>query len=141
MPQGEFRGWADRLALLLALASPAERVDYANLAVRSRKVADVVDRRIPIAAALGADLVTVLVGGNDLVGRRADARHLADRLGTGIRVLRATGCDVLVVTAFMPRRPAARIFEARFAAFNTRLRALAHAHGAGTGSRRGPVSR
>ena len=130
MPQGEFRGWADRLAMLLALASPAERVEYANLAVRSRKVADVVDRQIPITAALGADLVTVLVGGNDLVGQRADARRLADRLGTGIRALRASGCDVLVVTAFMPRRPAARIFEARFAAFNTRLRELAHEHGA-----------
>ncbi|MBT2519245.1 glycosyltransferase [Streptomyces sp. ISL-90] len=130
MPQGEFRGWADRLAMLLALSSPAERVGYANLAVRSRKVADVVDRQVPLAVALDADLVTVLVGGNDLVGRRGDARRLADRLGTGIRALRATGCDVLVVTAFMPRRPAARIFEARFAAFNTRLRELAHEHGA-----------
>ncbi len=46
MPEGEYRGWADRLAMLLALTSPAaEQVGYANLAVRSRRVDDAVRRR------------------------------------------------------------------------------------------------
>ncbi len=85
MAAGEFRGWADRLAMLLELASPAsEPVAYANLAVRSRKVADVVEVQLPLAVARGADLVSVLIGANDLVGARADAASLASRLGDAV---------------------------------------------------------
>ena len=54
---------------------------YANVAVRSRKVADAVDVQLPLAIAQGADLVSVLIGANDLVGFRADAAGLAARLG------------------------------------------------------------
>ncbi|KRE26247.1 glycosyltransferase [Agromyces sp. Soil535] len=131
MPVGEYRGWADRLALLLALASPAsEPVAYANVAVRSRKVADAVDVQLPLAAANGADLVSVLIGGNDLVGLRADAAALAARLGDAVGAVRATGADVLLVTPFMPKRPASRLFVSRFAAFAERLAAIADEQGA-----------
>ncbi|OZB83891.1 MAG: glycosyl transferase, partial [Microbacterium sp. 14-71-5] len=37
-PDGALRGWADRLALLLAAREP---LDYANLAIRSKRVGDV----------------------------------------------------------------------------------------------------
>ena len=125
------RGWADRLALLLALARPSsEPVEYANLAVRSRKVRDVVDVQLPQAQALGADLVSVLIGGNDLVGARVDPERLVDDLARSVAQLRARGCDVLLVTPFMPRRPAARLFDARFAAFNAGLREVAASTGA-----------
>jgi phosphatidylinositol alpha 1,6-mannosyltransferase len=67
----------------------------------------------------------VLIGANDLVGRRAEPDVLARRLGTAVRQLRSTGCDVLLVTPFLPRRPASRLFTARFARFNARLRVLA----------------
>lgn len=131
MPAGEYRGWADRLALLLALASPgAEPVSYANVAVRSRKVADAVDVQLPFAVEHGADLVSVLVGANDLVGARADAAGLAARLGDAIGAVRAAGADVLLVTPFMPRRPASRLFASRFALFADRLAAIADEHGA-----------
>ncbi|WP_395243484.1 glycosyltransferase [Agromyces sp. MMS24-K17] len=126
---GEVRGWADRLAMLLDLAAGGG-VRYANLAVRSRKVADVVDVQLPRALALGADLVTVLVGANDLVRVGADPVALADRLGGGIAVLRAAGCEVLVVGAFMPPAPRLRPVRARFAVFNARLARHAAAHGA-----------
>ena len=107
MPEGDYRGWADRLAMLLALTSPAaEQVGYANLAVRSRRVDDAVTTQVPRAVELGADLVTVLIGANDLVGRRDAPDALARRLETAIRQLRSTGCDVLLVTPFLPRRPA-----------------------------------
>jgi len=122
MPAGEYRGWADRLALLLALASPVDApVEYANLAVRSRKVADAIEDQLPSAVALGADLVSVLIGANDLVGRRADAAELATRLGEAVLEVRGTGADVLLVTPFMPARPAARLFDLRFAQFAERL--------------------
>ena len=130
-PAGEFRGWADRLALLLALTAPADDpVAYANLAVRSRKVADAVDGQVPRAVAQRADLVSVLIGGNDLVGARPNVAGLAARLSDGVGALRASGADVLLVTPFMPTRPASRLFEARFADFADRVRVIAGEHGA-----------
>ncbi|MFC9561815.1 glycosyltransferase [Agromyces sp. NPDC056965] len=130
VPAGEYRGWADRLAMLIAGASSAgEPVAYANLAVRSRKVRDAVDVQLPQAAALGADLVSVLIGANDLVGRRADPEDLARDLGVAVARLRSTGCDVLLVTPFLPRRPVTRFFARRFRAYNALLRDLADATG------------
>ena len=131
MSAGEYRGWADRLAMLLALASPGEdAVAYANVAVRSRKVADAVDVQLPLAIAQRADLVSVLIGANDLVGFRADAAGLAARLGDAVAAVRATGADVLLVTPFMPDRPASRLYDARFSAFAERLAAIADEQGA-----------
>lgn len=131
VPSGQYRGWADRLAMLLALTAPSDDpVAYANVAVRSRKVADAVDVQLPAAARLRADLVTVLIGANDLVGVRADTGRLAASLDTAIGRIRQTGADVLVITPFMPRRPASRWFEARFTAFADRLGTLAHDRGA-----------
>lgn len=130
VPAGEYRGWADRLAMLIAGASSAgESVAYANLAVRSRKVRDAVDVQLPQAAALGADLVSVLIGANDLVGRRADPEGLARDLGAAVARLRSTGCDVLLVTPFLPRRPVTRFFARRFRVYNELLRDLADATG------------
>ncbi|MFF2275179.1 glycosyltransferase [Agromyces sp. NPDC058126] len=128
---GEFRGWADRLAMLLALAAPqGEPIEYANLAVRSRTVRDVVDVQLPRALELGADFVSVLVGGNDLVGRRARPEYLARVLGDAVGRVRATGCEVLLVTPFLPARREARPFVARFARFNAVLGEIAATHGA-----------
>ncbi|MFF2390859.1 GDSL-type esterase/lipase family protein [Agromyces sp. NPDC058104] len=128
---GSYRGWADRLAMLLALAAPqGAPVAYANLAVRSRKVHDVVEEQLPRALELGADLVSVLIGGNDLVGRRVDPEALAHRLGDAVARARATGCEVLVVTPFLPGRPEARPLVARFARFNAVLAGVAEEHGA-----------
>jgi phosphatidylinositol alpha 1,6-mannosyltransferase len=130
MPVGEFRGWADRLAMLLALAAPAtDPVAYANVAVRSRKVVDAVGEQLPTATRLGADLVTVLIGANDLVAPRADVAGLSATLGEAVGRVRAAGADVLLVTPFMPRRPASRLFDARFAAFADRLREVAEERG------------
>lgn len=130
MPEGEYRGWADRLAMLLAVTSShREPVAYANLAVRSRKVRDAIDVQLPQAAALGADLVSVLIGANDLVGRRADPERLVRDLGVAVSQLRSTGCDVLLVTPFLPRRPATRFYRHRFQVYNARLRELAGATG------------
>lgn len=127
MPAGEYRGWADRLAELVAAAGRTP-IGYANLAVRSRRVADVVDDQVPHAIALGADLVSVLIGGNDLVRAGARPVVLADRVGAVIARLRAAGCDVLVVTAFMPARPPLRAMRARFRTFNERLAQHAARH-------------
>ncbi len=129
MPAGEFRGWADRLASLLAPQVPGG-FRYANLAVRSRRVADLEGEQLARALELRPDLVSVLMGANDLVGRGESPERLAARVGAVVRTLRAAGCDVLLVTPFLPRRRAAAILARRFARFNACLRVIARETGA-----------
>jgi phosphatidylinositol alpha 1,6-mannosyltransferase len=130
MAPGEYRGWADRLAGLLATGAPGGPFRYANLAVRSKTVSDVVRTQVPVALALRPDLVSILVGANDLVRATVDPARLISQLGESVAELRANGCDVLLVTPFLPQRAASRLFARRFAVFNSGLRSLAAAHGA-----------
>jgi phosphatidylinositol alpha 1,6-mannosyltransferase len=131
MPRGEFRGWADRLAQLLASQGSGETVfRYANLAVRSRRVHDLTTEQLPRALALRPDLVSILMGANDLVARRCDPLAAAAELEAAVRTLRATGADVLLVTPFLPRRRASRLFARRFAIFTSELRRIARDTGA-----------
>lgn len=129
MPEGQYRGWADRLATLLAQRSPTT-VRYANLAVRSRRVGDLVADQLPRALALRPDLVTVLIGANDLVSHRADPDVLADRVDGVVAQLRDAGSDVLLVTPFLPDRRASLLFRRRFARFAEGLREIAVRRGA-----------
>lgn len=131
MAAGEYRGWADRLAQLLAHTSAAAQpFRYANLAVRSRRVGDLVAEQLPQALALRPDLVSILIGANDLVGWRRDPRALAAELERAVQTLRGAGIDVLLVTPFLPRRRAARILARRFAAYASELRRIAQGTGA-----------
>lgn len=131
MPAGEFRGWADRLAQLLASQERGrEAFRYANLAVRSRRVRHLTTEQLPQALALRPDLVSILMGSNDLVGRRAAPLALAAELEESVRALRAADADVLLVTPFLPRRRASRLFARRFAVFNSELRRIARDTGA-----------
>jgi phosphatidylinositol alpha 1,6-mannosyltransferase len=130
MPSGQYRGWADRLAQLLGHAREGEPLRYANLAVRSRRVRELAVEQLPRALELRPDLVSVLIGANDLVGWRSDPRRLAAELESVVRTLRAAGIDVLLVTPFLPRRRAAVPLAGRFAAFSAELRRIAPLTGA-----------
>jgi len=123
---GEFRGWADRLAMLLAHAGTRhEPLLYANLAVRGRTIHDLVERQVPLALSLRPDLVTILIGGNDLSRRGASPRRLADRLGRTVARLRATGADVVIVTPVIPPRPFLLSLNRRTHEFARELRRIA----------------
>ncbi|MGW9114854.1 glycosyltransferase [Microbacterium sp. NPDC055683] len=124
MREGLYRGWADRLASLLAQDADTP-FRYANLAVRSRRVRDLVTTQAPQAIALRPDLVSILMGANDLVGHGADPVALARELEGVVRDIRATGADVLLVTPFLPRRRAVMLFARRFAAFAHEIRRIA----------------
>lgn len=126
-PDGALRGWADRLALLLAGAGT---MSYANLAVRSRRVDDVAGRQLVHARRLRPELVTILIGSNDLVKLRPDITALAARVEEAVLRLRADGADVLLVTPFLPSRPESRPFVRAFAAFATALAGVAARTGA-----------
>lgn len=126
-PDGALRGWADRLALLLAAQGG---LHYANLAIRSKRVRDVSGVQLERALELRPDLVSILVGANDLVKHSADVAALAAELEGAVVRLRGIGADVLLVTPFLPKRRAASIYTRRFAAFATALTGIAARTGA-----------
>ncbi len=128
---GGWLGWADRLAAILdgdaGLAGGT--LEFANLAVRGRRVADVVDDQIPHALTLGPDLVSVLIGGNDLMSPSADPDQLATRLEAGVGALRRSGATVLLANLFDPQfafflKP----FRGRAAVFNANIWSIARDH-------------
>lgn len=126
-PDGALRGWADRLALLLAAQGG---LHYANFAVRSKRVRDVSGLQLTRALELRPDLVSILIGANDLVKRRVDVAVLAAELEGAVRQLREIGADVLLVTPFLPGRRAASLYTRRFSAFATALTGIAARTGA-----------
>lgn len=98
-------GWADRLAVSLdeIAHSVGLPFSYANLAVRGRKLDDVVGPQLDAALALGPDLVSMVGGGNDLLRPSVDPDDLAIRLEAAVVRIRHTGADVLLATPADPR--------------------------------------
>lgn len=125
-------GWADRFALELDRQQRVDggpRLEFANLAVRGRRIRHVVEEQVPAAIAMRADLVSVLVGGNDLSALRPDPDALAAELERGVAALRASGADVLLATAYDPRfSPYLRMLRRRAAVFTAHVRAIADRH-------------
>lgn len=127
---GSERGWADRLAEMLAEVNP--ELVYANLAVRGRRIAEVHEQQLAPALALEPDLATVVAGTNDMLRRRFDLDACLAHMDEMVRALSAAGATV--VTATFPDLsgliPAARFVRPRLRAFNAGLRLLADRRGA-----------
>ncbi|MER6914764.1 SGNH/GDSL hydrolase family protein [Streptomyces sp. NPDC000594] len=123
------RGWADRLAEHLALASPGVR--YANLAVRGRRAAQVHTGQLAPALALRPDLATVVAGVNDLLRPRFDPDGTAGHLEAMFAALTAAGAQVATLTFPDITRviPLARPARPRIEALNQRIRDAAYRHG------------
>lgn len=98
---GEYVGWADRMASALSArnAGLGHPFGYANLAVRGRLIADVVDEQLDRALAMEPDLVLLSAGGNDLLQSRSSGPYVAEQLEQVARRVRGTGADLLLVTA------------------------------------------
>jgi len=121
-----YRGWADRLAALLAAEYPDLR--YANLAVRGRLLREIVADQVPAAAAMSPGLVSIAGGGNDILRPGADPDTLAELFDAAVARLQATGGRVLLFTGFDPVGfPVLRLLRGRIAAYNMHLRAIADA--------------
>jgi len=126
-----FRGWADRLAGHLAAASPTGGIEYANLAIRGRLLAQVLDEQVPVALAAQPDLVSLVAGGNDLLRPGTDPDRLAADLEAAVVSFREAGADVLLATGVDPRQtPIIRRTRGRVAVFNTHLWSIAARQGA-----------
>ena len=93
-------GWADRLAHHLDAVAAAEHLPfgYANLAVRGRRLDDVVGPQLDAALTMQPDLVSMVGGGNDLLRPSVDLDDLAERLEQAVVRIRGTGADVLLAS-------------------------------------------
>jgi lysophospholipase L1-like esterase len=130
---GGYVGWADRLAALLAEEAGRSGSDfgYANLAIRGRRLDDIVRRQLDAALGLGPDLVSIVGGGNDILRPRADVDALASRLDAAVARIRATGADVLMATPVDPRNaPVIRHTRGRAATYSAHIHSIARRHGA-----------
>lgn len=123
------RGWADRLAELLARDNPDAR--YANLAVRGRLAGQVRAEQLAPALALRPDLATVVAGVNDLLRPRFDAAETAGHLEVMFAELTGQGARVATLTFPDVGRliPAARPVGSRVRDLNERIREAARRHG------------
>jgi lysophospholipase L1-like esterase len=125
---GGFRGWADRLAGLLAAPYPGLR--YANLAVRGKLLRQVVAEQVPAAAAMAPGLASLGGGGNDILRPGADPDTLAELFDAGVARLQGSGARVLMFTMCDTATfPVFRLLRGKIAAYNMHLRAIADARG------------
>ncbi|MFI9384100.1 SGNH/GDSL hydrolase family protein [Kutzneria sp. NPDC052558] len=129
-PDGQvYRGWADRLAELLAVGAPEFR--YANLAVRSRKMREILTDQVPLAAAMQADLVTLCAGTNDIIRPGSDPDGVARLFEDAVTQLVEAGSHVVIFTGMDTKgTPVLGRLRGKIATYNGHLRAIADRHGA-----------
>ncbi|TVU57954.1 SGNH/GDSL hydrolase family protein [Paenarthrobacter nitroguajacolicus] len=127
LPNG-VRGWADRVAEKLAKAQPGW--EYANLAVRSKRLRHIIDEQLEPALAMKPTLITLYAGGNDILDFGTDMEALltdyellvARLADTGATLVLFTGFDVKVSAVLEP-------FKKRNTLYNQRVRDIAAKYG------------
>ncbi|MFN8124924.1 MAG: SGNH/GDSL hydrolase family protein [Candidatus Nanopelagicales bacterium] len=99
-PDGRHRGWADRVAEALAAPDFA----YANLAIRGRLLAPILNEQLPAALDLDPDLITIAGGVNDALRPGWDLAQMAADWDRALARTAAAGADTYVVTFGQPSR-------------------------------------
>jgi lysophospholipase L1-like esterase len=127
-PDGTYRGWADLLATRLAASEPGFR--YANLAVRGKLIRQIAEDQVDTAAAMGADLITLVGGLNDVLRPTCDVDVVCGLLESAVERL-APACRQLVLMRSPARRgPVAARFLPRMEQLFDFVDELAVRHGA-----------
>lgn len=127
-------GWADRLALSMSrrrIEAGAGPLRYANLAIRGRRLARILDEQLPSALAMRPDLISIVGGGIDVLRLGADPDRLAGMLEDAVAQAREAGCDVLLATC-MDTHGAGLLLGAtrpRMALYTAHISAIARRHG------------
>lgn len=109
LPDGGVRGWADLVALGLALAARERHgadteFTYANLAIRGRLLGPIVDEQLDAAIALRPDLLSLNGGGNDIMRPKVSIESVADRLAEAAEKAMAAGIHVLLLSGGNPTK-------------------------------------
>ncbi len=126
---GGHRGWADRVAEVLAAQTPA--FAYANLAVRGRLLQQILDEQVDAALALRPDLISISAGGNDIIRPGTDPDEVAARLDSGVQRLRSDGATVVMFNGpDIGGTPVLGRIRGKVAIYNENLHAVAKRHDA-----------
>ena len=111
-PGGALLGWADRVAMGLAAARPAEEVWYANLAVRGRLIEAIANGQLDAALALTPPPthLTFNGGGNDMLRPGYSDDRMRALLMRVLDACEAAGVNLVILSGPDPseRLPAGR---------------------------------
>ena len=124
-----FRGWADRVAEVLAAQS--EDFAYANLGVRGKLLRGIREEQAEAALALRPDLIIVSAGGNDILRPGTDPEEVSRRLDELVGLLGRDGATIALFTGpDIGMRPVMRAIRGKVAIFNQHVHRIARHHDA-----------
>jgi lysophospholipase L1-like esterase len=131
---GQYRGWADRLADVMSRANP--EFTYANLAIRGKLLKQVIDDQLPVALSYvtGPEtLLTFHAGANDAL-RPSYKPEVAQALyAEAVRRAAASGATLMLFTVLERTGNTGRgsdVWAARFSEFNKGVRKVGSEVGA-----------
>jgi lysophospholipase L1-like esterase len=131
---GNYRGWADRVAD--ELAKQSAEFTYANLAIRGKLVHQVVDYQVPEAKKFvtGKDtLISFHAGANDALRPGYDAAVTIAKYQGAVRELATTGATIMLFTVLEDtgnKGRGAEVWKKRFSEYNRAIREIATEVGA-----------
>ena len=131
---GNYRGWADRIAEVLAEQQPG--FTYLNLAIRGKLLAQVIDEQIPTAKQFvegKSTLISFHAGANDVLRPHYKSEVAFERYETAAKDLAATGATLMLFTVIEKatgKGKTAELWESRFSEFNINVRKVAGEVGA-----------
>lgn len=119
---GQYRGWADRVAD--EMAKHSDNFTYANLAIRGKLVGQVVDDQVPEALKFvtGKDtLVSFHAGANDALRPGYDAAATIAKYQSAVREIAKSGATLLLFTVLEDtgnKGKGSEVWKKRFSEFN-----------------------
>ena len=126
-PDGRERGWADLLAHGIATATGSP-IQYANLAIRGRKLRPIMVEQIDAALALNPlpTMITINGGGNDMLRARMDIAPAIELTEQAVRRCVEAGIHVVLLSGPDPSRglPFGKAISARGIALTEATRDL-----------------
>ncbi len=131
---GQYRGWADRTADVMARHHPD--FTYANLAIRGKLVQQVIDEQIDAAISQvngSQTLISFHAGANDVIRPGYKAELVLPLYADAVRRLAASGATLLLFTVLEKTGNtgrSAKMWEQRFREFNQNVRAVGFEVGA-----------
>ena len=128
--EGGYRGWADRLAEIIANAQ-AEPLDYANLGIRSLYLSEIRATQFDAAMAMQPDLLSIFGGANDVLWVACDFARIRADLAAIFGEARSRNCTVVTFTMpdLSPINPFGRRLRGRMLRFNDIIREEAERYG------------
>jgi lysophospholipase L1-like esterase len=128
---GGYRGWADRLAEIIANAQ-SEPLNYANLGVRSLHLSTIRATQFDAAMTMQPDLLSIFGGANDMLSVTCDFAGIRADLAAIFSEARSQNCTVVTFTMpdLSPINPFSRRLRGRILHLNNIIREEADRHGA-----------